>query len=583
MLKRLLFSICMICSLLAGCTDDDRMPSSAVIPSPAGTVSVKLHLDMEAYGTPFSVGTRAGGEHAALSVSNEDMDIELVEAPITRAAEDKETSIYKFTLFQFDGITDASKLIGMETYDCPGGVIKTDEVTVQLTESQTAPGTYIKHRFVVITNTKSNDFSDLTLSISTYTDFQNLCVTKAASIEPLFPLRNLSVSGQQKVAMMMCGTSNAVVESVGKQLIVTLQRTVAKVKFNITGNVETTGAFDKWDVSLMNIPNRSFYNIQGRFPVFPATSSTTLSSDFWVKQFTSTDGNQLPVNTDELYIPINLQATVNSCTAAKRRDYAPFGGTYLQIMGRKMSDGAIISLPVVTDYVLYQIYLGNNLSTDFSVSPNCNLTYNITLKGRHTEDANVVRFVPGYFSGKLTAYDEGGSGLTAIDDPTAVKWKYSRKMEAYFGDAGYPSTYSAENLGRQDVRWYVGSAYSNMGATSLMDGHANTSKLQSQNTFQNYPAALSCYMGLNELNLSGQQSFTWYLPSIGELIGTWISTASTVSQLNTSYWSSTALSGEAKAYIMTNKGEVKTAPVNSDGNRHYVRGFRDADAISSGQ
>lgn len=588
MLKRLLFSICMIGPLLAGCTDDDRMPSSAATPSPAATVSAKLNLEMEAYGTPFSAGTRAGGDHAALSVSNEYMDIELVETPVTRAAMaavDKETGIYTFTLLQFNGTADNSRLIDICTYDCPGGIIKTDEVTLQLTKSPSDPNTYIKHRFVVITNTtKSGDFSGLILNSSTYADFQNLCVTRTAN-DALFPLRNIrdADSGGQKEAMIMCGVSNAVVEGPGKQLMVTLQRTVAKVRFNIKGSTAMTDIFDNWDVSLMNIPNRSFYNIQGRFPVFPAaTGSTTLVSDFWVKTYTS--GAPLPVNTADLYIPINLQETVDGSTAITRRDHVPFGGTYLQIMGRKMLPGGIVPIPVVQDYVIYQIYLGNNLTTDFSVSPNCNLTYNITLKGRQTEDTNVVRFVPGYFSGKLTAYDAAGNDLATINAEGAVKWKYSKKIEAYFGDVGYPSSTSWETLGRQDVRWCTGITYSNLGATSLIDGHTNTSKLQATaNTFERYPAALCCYMGLNGLNMANQSSFTWYLPSIGELIGTWISTASTVSQLNTSYWSSTALSSEAKAYIITNKGEVKTAPVNNDGNRHYVRGFRDADAVSFGQ
>ena len=35
------------------------------------------------------------------------------------------------------------------------------------------------------------------------------------------------------------------------------------------------------------------------------------------------------------------------------------------------------------------------------------------------------------------------------------------------------------------------------------------------------------------------------------------------------------------AFIITNKGEVKTAPVNSDNDRHYVRGFRDPDAVNT--
>ena len=102
--------------------------------------------------------------------------------------------------------------------------------------------------------------------------------------------------------------------------------------------------------------------------------------------------------------------------------------------------------------------------------------------------------------------------------------------------------------------------------------------------FLRYPAALACYSGLNGLNSESEASFAWYLPSISELVGTWISSASTVNQLSTSYWSSTALNDNSqRAFIITNEGEVKTALVNSDTDRHYVRGFRDPDVLNVNQ
>ena len=78
-----------------------------------------------------------------------------------------------------------------------------------------------------------------------------------------------------------------------------------------------------------------------------------------------------------------------------------------------MSPDGVGSFPVVKDFVLYQIYLGKNLTTDFSVYSNNNLTYNITLKGRSDDDTNVIRFIPGYFSGELKAYDANDNALAS--------------------------------------------------------------------------------------------------------------------------------------------------------------------------
>lgn len=52
MIRKLIFSICMICPLLAGCTDDDMMPSSQT-PVSSETVPVRLNFSTEAFNTPF--------------------------------------------------------------------------------------------------------------------------------------------------------------------------------------------------------------------------------------------------------------------------------------------------------------------------------------------------------------------------------------------------------------------------------------------------------------------------------------------------------------------------------------------------
>ena len=100
MIRKLIFSICMICPLLAGCTDDDMMPSSQT-PVSSETVPVRLNFSTEAFNTPFQGDTRSGEESTVLSVSNQDMNIELVKTPVTRdavAAIDKENAVFSTTL-----------------------------------------------------------------------------------------------------------------------------------------------------------------------------------------------------------------------------------------------------------------------------------------------------------------------------------------------------------------------------------------------------------------------------------------------------------------------------------------------------
>lgn len=582
MIRKLIFSICMICPLLAGCTDDDMMPSSQT-PVSSETVPVRLNFSTEAFNTPFQGDTRSGEESTVLSVSNQDMNIELVKTPVTRdavAAIDKENAVYNYTVLQFAGITETATLLGKATYPCKDGVITTADVELQATT--TGPGgTVVKHRFVVIANVDGTDFNTLQENTSTYSDLQNMHISQAGNQD--FPLHKVTVNGVKKDAIIMCGSVDATI-NVGeaKQLSIALKRTVAKVTFNIKTDNPAFGKLENWDLILTSIPNKSYFNTLGRFAVFPAVDRLSQFSAYWFKPLTVPKGEALPLNGKFSYLPVNLQRSVTTSTSGTRRDNAPIGGTYLQILGREMSPEGVGSGSVVKDFVLYQLYLGKNLTTDFSVYPNYNLTYNITLKGRSDDDTNVIRFIPGYFSGELKAYDANDNALASKTNPSAVKWEYSKRLEAFFQDSKYTGQQAGgEDNGRQDVRWQAIGSYNNRGATSPTDGHGNTRKLEADDSsYLHYPAAQACYGGLNGLVNGGETSFSWYLPSVSELIGTWISSASTASQLSASYWSSTAL-GSPNAFIITNKGEVKTAPVNSDNDRHYVRGFRDPDAVNT--
>ena len=59
MIRILTFSICVLCLVSGGCTDDDMISSTSTF-SPTETAPVKLTLSMEAYNVSLAGETRAG-------------------------------------------------------------------------------------------------------------------------------------------------------------------------------------------------------------------------------------------------------------------------------------------------------------------------------------------------------------------------------------------------------------------------------------------------------------------------------------------------------------------------------------------
>lgn len=567
MIKKTLASICISCLVFGGCTEDRLLPDSRT-PLSTETVTVKLTLGIEDYNTSSEGKTRTEEMPPVLSMSSPDMDVELVATPVaTRAAASpsaaitEDNAVYSYMGFQFTGTTPEGTLVEKKFFKSPDGSIRTDSVVI----AKTSPGE--KNMIVVLANVNEDDFESIKDG-STYADLQSLCMTFAG--DSIFPRNKVNLGNNvEKTGIVMCGQAAAEIVE-GKQLYISLKRTVARVKFEIkTIYPHFQQHTHTWNVTLMNIPTQNYYNIIGRKAIFPLENSVDKASLFWTKSLATVEAKDPVINTDPIYIPINLQQAVPTSTQSTRRDNAPIGGTYLQIMGleKEKSSGAE-GLDIVSDFSIYQIFLGKNFTTDYSVYPNYDLTYIITLKGNSSDDSNVIRLIPGYFSGELTAYDANDTPVSAN---VAVKWKYPNKIESYFSDGYYPGAPDKKAL-----KWYAGSSFDNKGAISLTDGRENTSLLQkNSNTWKDYEAAYTCFRGTNGFD-AGKQSGDawWYLPSVSELIGTWISSSSTREQMADSYWSSTAAPGVDKAFVVTNKGEVHPDGVNQV---HAVRASRDPD------
>lgn len=573
-------SICVACLVLGGCTEDNLLSDSRM-PLSTEPVTVRLTLGIDDYNTSSDGKTRMEEIPHVLSMSSPDMDVELVATPAaTRVASSptaaitEDNAVYSYMGFQFDGTKSDGKLVEKKFFTSPDGSIKTDEVEIKPTlEGQ-------KNMVVILANVNESEFETMIVGNSTYADLQNLCMTLVTD-DGMFPRNKVTLpnGGGEKTGIVMCGQTATEISS-GKQLYISLKRTVARVKFNIkTTYPHFIDVEHTWNVTLMNIPTQSYYNVIGRKAIFPSESSMDKTGLFWTKSLTTITAANPVIETAPLYIPINLQQVVPTSTQKTRRDNAPSGGTYLQIIGleNKTIPGGN-NLNIVKDFSIYQLFLGKNFTTDYSVSANYDLTYNITLKGNSPDDTNVIRLIPGYFSGELTAYNANGTALSSVTDANAVKWQYPNKIELYFSDGYYPagSSSGSTNQGEKNLKWYVGAAFAKLGATSLTDGRKNTALLQASGTpWEDYAAAYTCYRGTNGYDQGiPAEDILWYLPSVSELIGTWISSSSTQEQLAESYWSSTADPNADKAFVVSNEGKVYSDAV---GNTHAVRASQDPD------
>lgn len=573
-------SICVACLVLGGCTEDNLLSDSRM-PLSTEPVTVRLTLGIDDYNTSSDGKTRMEEIPHVLSMSSPDMDVELVATPAaTRVASSptaaitEDNAVYSYMGFQFDGTKSDGKLVEKKFFTSPDGSIKTDEVEIKPTlEGQ-------KNMVVILANVNESEFETMIVGNSTYADLQNLCMTLVTD-DGMFPRNKVTLpnGGGKKTGIVMCGQTATEISS-GKQLYISLKRTVARVKFNIkTTYPHFIDVEHTWNVTLMNIPTQSYYNVIGRKAIFPSESSMDKTGLFWTKSLTTITAANPVIETAPLYIPINLQQVVPTSTQKTRRDNAPSGGTYLQIIGleNKTIPGGN-DLNIVKDFSIYQLFLGKNFTTDYSVSANYDLTYNITLKGNSSDDTNVIRLIPGYFSGELTAYNANGTALPSVTDANAVKWQYPNKIELYFSDGYYPagSSSGSTNQGEKNLKWYAGAAFAKLGATSLTDGRKNTALLQASGTpWEDYAAAYTCYRGTNGYDQGiPAEDILWYLPSVSELIGTWISSSSTQEQLAESYWSSTADPNADKAFVVSNEGKVYSDAV---GNTHAVRASQDPD------
>lgn len=541
-MKQILYTI-VLGALLVACVDDKfagtPLPSGG--DGPGEPVSVELSLNTQPAQSPLSLRSKSGSPVFSSTEVCKGIEVSLVEAPVIRAV--VENTIRNFWVLQFNGTAGTSTLIRKDFY--PGSSVK----TVELTTSSTA------NRIFVIANEGSEAFQ-FTSTGTTMAGFLENGFTAGPSGNTGttgFPLRNNGTDDLVPFA----GSTDMIVTG-GKQADIMLYRTVAKVTANITvAKKMVDQSYGFWQGQIMHVPAKRFYFPIGQEAVFPQPTEGYVDYE----AITVPHGSLTP-NADgsmsfssTAYLPVNLQHPVPYTTPVLRNANAPADATYFQIMGISLVGGAI------SRSVIYQIHLGANFTDDYSISPNYDYTYKITIADENEDDSRVVKFIPGYFGGSLKTYKEDGITEANVDGEKAV-WRYEKRIEVYITDVAYTAP------GGTAPNTFTGSWGNTAAANSLWDGRSNTWALNNDN----YPAAKTC-INLNSGSPASAADLMWYLPACDQALGIYTAGSNTVKAFpDVFHWTSSTDGSYAWSIKIKEGSAWKAAPTTSD---NYLRCIRE--------
>lgn len=512
-MKQYLYTISLLL-LLSACTDETYTDTlSAAGGKPGKPVPVKLSLSIQPQQSPFDADTKAGGRVISSTEVCKGMEISLVKTPVTRAADKSE--IKNFSVFQFAGTKPASTLIDKHFHE--GYSVK----KVTLTESS------VKNRIIVIANADKTTFESIQNGI-TLENFNKLGIDSEKQNFPLF------TPNEGSARTILTGSADMKVTT-NSQADIMLYHSTAQVMVNLKLGKNMKDKYSNWSYQFRSIPKMSYYNSIGRTPAFPGDAVEYGDYALIVPSWSS---DATPAATITTNLPVNLHHEVPYTTPEKRVTNAPTNSTFLQITGANMT-GEIINKSVT-----YNIHLGADFTSNYSISPNYTYTYQITITDENDDDSRVIKFIPGYFGGALKMY---GKDSTAVDNSNnAVTWRYEKRIEVYVKDVG--------NKGA----WVNSGASMPTTVNSFIDGRANTEALR--DNADNYPAVKKC-IDLNGVVAAGS-SLTWYMPSFGQSLSIYVSGASTLKTLpDATYWTSSANSTKAwgtKIWSGRSTGEYPT-------------------------
>ena len=548
----------------------------------ADSVRVTLGFNSLSFESPFSAGTRT------FAVSRDGVEAELVEmsVPLTRSGE--EDRVYGFWVLQFNGTAATSVMTRKQYYNCPSGTLNSTAVTLNAGTGQ--------QRIVVIANagsSNSNSISPikmkLTPNTSTYNDLLNLNYFPDKTDQTAYPLYrdrypDATNNPVWRALRVMCGVADAKITAGMSALYISLRRNVSKITIlpvELDASLQTAD-YPLWQASLVNIPASSYLLPMGRGSLFPGTGAGYTGHQ-WPSAPVA-ESYTIPQKTFD--VSVNLFPSVAGLTLIERQAKAPVGSTHLQVMGYKIEYNrfdTLQTIPIIKRSVMFHIPLGTNFTDNFSIPPNHDLTYKVRLKAPATGEgsAGETRFVPGYFGGILVGLDKDGTVLDYPNNTAAVEWRFGRKLEVYpqnnkcLMKETYVSLEDNKYFGSETMRWKrkgmsLSSSFINKNK-ELMNGKANSVRVSQEVVYGPY-CMLTASLGYRlenqpnaDVNLIYGDTW-WYAPAIGQLLGIWIAGSGIISTMSgvEGFWSSTLDNTGAEAYLLTLKGEVKKATLETD-------------------
>lgn len=549
-MKHILYTISLLV-LLGACTDEAfNDEPSAGGSKPGKPVPVNLSLNLQPLQSPLDADTKAGSRVVSSTEVCKGMEISLVKTPVapeTRALADE---VKNFWVFQFNGTEPTSTLLDKIYY--PNSSVK---------DVKLIPST-AKNRIIVIANAEKTTFDavvqydpkNLNNEPTTLEEFNKLGSDYTNLTKSYYPLFLPTGADPDQARPILAGSTDIIVTS-NSQADIMLYRSTAKVNvtLNLVDSLHTN--YSSWSYQFMNVPKRSFYHSIGREPAFPGADaqygSYDLSKIDWPRV---NSGWQLSISAD---LPVNLHHGVPFTTPEKRVTNAPVNSTYLQIMGAETTpdgNGGFI----ITKSVVYQIHLGSNFTDDYSISPNYDYEYTININGENDDDSRVIKFIPGYFGGKLLRTEYSSEGKTYYT------WKYEKRIEVYIKDV---------TEGNQPGGvWLAGSGASMPKANSFIDGWTNTWNLIDRAA--DLPAIRKC-VNLNGTVLA-EADLKWYTPSFGQALGIYVSGSNTLKTLpDASYWTSST-DGQ-NAWAIKVRSGLSEGDKNPSSSSYYLRCIKDID------
>ena len=275
-----------------------------------------------------------------------------------------ENSVINLWVLQFDGTSDASKLVISEYRASVGNL-----ADMQLVLNQGA-----NHRVIFIANTfDSSLFSEANAPLNTYTYLQFRQKTFSISDEAgMF-------TGSTTKYLRMYGSYEGAVPN--KNSSVLLYRIGARVNLTYTSEdvsiVPDGVRFRILSVQLKNVPGTSTY-ISNPFNSVVFSPPAVVDYPVTTGSQTGASGEAYSIGdyngSVSYYMPENI-AGVNTSVASQHQKpaYAPEKSTWIEVKGEGISsDGR------VNEFVTFKFWLGNNLTTNYII--NTNTQYNISLK-----------------------------------------------------------------------------------------------------------------------------------------------------------------------------------------------------------